>query len=360
MRQLLMLFLCFLLMSASCSKKSSPPQGNPVTNPPAQPVARPASLGIIGDTADVQPQVIGGIVLMGGSTDVDGAFRWMIERSGGGDVVVIRASGTAAYNPYINGLGKINSVETLKIDSRELADNDAVAAIIRNAELLFIAGGDQSNYMRFWKGTKTEAAINYLLREKKAPVGGTSAGCAILGGFYFSGEQGSVVSEEALLNPFHNRVTLYNNDFLNPPYLSNVITDQHYLARNREGRSVVFLSRILKDWGIAANAIAVDERTAVCIDDKGKASVMGLSSSTRPYSYAYFISSDKNKGPETIEPGKPLNWNREQQALKVYEIQATETGNGIFNVADFDMDAATGGKQHWWWVENGLLNKNTP
>jgi cyanophycinase len=150
----------------------------------------------------------------------------------------------------------VNSVETLLINSRSLADNDTVAAIIRNAEMLFIAGGDQSNYMQYWRGTKTGAAINYLLTQKKAPVGGTSAGCAILGGFYFSGENGSVTSAEALQDPYKNSITVYNNDFLKPPYLQTVITDQHYLARNREGRSLVFLARIQKDWNIAAQAIA--------------------------------------------------------------------------------------------------------
>ena len=39
-------------------------------------------------------------------------------------------------------------------------------------------------------GTKLNAAINYLLKEKKVSVGGTSAGCAILSGIYYSGENG--------------------------------------------------------------------------------------------------------------------------------------------------------------------------
>src|SRR5829696_5221604 len=166
------LFLSLSFLSyVGCSRVSTAPQVSKnvgTTNAPLIINHRPSSIGIIGDAADINKPVAGGIVLMGGGTDVDAAFKWMIERSGGGDVVVIRASGTNAYNPYINSLGVVNSVETLKIDSRELANNDTVAGIIRNAEMLFIAGGDQSNYMRYWKGTKTEQAINYLLSEKKA------------------------------------------------------------------------------------------------------------------------------------------------------------------------------------------------
>jgi hypothetical protein len=45
-------------------------------------------------------------VLMGGGPDVDAAFRWMITRAGiqpgtGGRFLIIRATGTEAYNPYI-------------------------------------------------------------------------------------------------------------------------------------------------------------------------------------------------------------------------------------------------------------------
>jgi hypothetical protein len=42
---------------------------------------------------------------MGGGTDVDAGFRWMLPRCNGGNFVVIRASGTDAYNEYIYNLG---------------------------------------------------------------------------------------------------------------------------------------------------------------------------------------------------------------------------------------------------------------
>jgi cyanophycinase len=357
------LLMCVFVSAMGCSKSggtapaSTSGNGGNTSNPVIPVKGRPASLGVVGDTANVTKTVNGGMVLMGGGRDVDAAFKWMIDRSGGGDVVIIRASGTDAYNPYVYGLGTVNSVETLKIDSRDLANNDTVANIIRNAEMLFIAGGDQSNYMNYWKGTKTEKAINYLLTEKKAPVGGTSAGCAILGGFYYSGENGSVTSAEALANPYINTINLYNNDFLKAPFLQKVITDQHYLTREREGRSLVFLGRINKDWKLPVSAIATDERTAVCIDKDGKAKVYGDYSATRPYSYAYFITTDLAKLPEQLEPNKAVTWNRNNQAAKVYEIPAAENGGGSFNVATFNLAEATGGKTYWWWIDNGILNK---
>lgn len=366
MKNLLLILLMFCCLSSfGCSKSSDPKPvipgggGSGVENPNPVVKRRPASIGIVGDSSNVVKTVSGGMVLMGGGTDVDAAFKWMIDRSGGGDVVILRATGTDAYNPYVNGLGTVNSVETLLINSKELANNDTVAYLIRNAEMVFIAGGDQSNYMNYWRGTKVEKALNYLLTEKKAPVGGTSAGCAILGGFYYSGETGGLTSAEALANPYDANVTLYNNDFLKAPYLQNVITDQHYLTRTREGRSVVFLGRILKDWNIAAKGIAVDERTAVCIDATGKAQVFGDYSTTRPYSYAYFLVSDATKQPEQFIANTKVTWKNGEQAVAVYEIPASVNGGGNFNVTNFSFAEATGGKAYWWSIDNGVLVKKT-
>lgn len=346
---LLIVFLSFWLSVLSCGKSAEAP-AKTGTGTGVAIKRRPASIGILGDTVNVVKTVNGGMVLMGGGADVESAFKWMIDRSGGGDVVIIRVTGTDAYNDFVNKLGSVNSVETLKIDTRELANNDTVANIIRNAEMLFIAGGDQSDYMNLWRGTKTGTALNYLLQEKKVPFGGTSAGCAILGGFYFSGEGTSVVSNEALANPYATNITLYNNDFLHAPLLQNVITDQHYLTRSREGRSVVFLGRIYKDWGVLAKGIAADERTAVCIDKDGKAQVLGSSK-------AYFILPDAAKSPEQFTAGLPVMWKRNNQAIPVYEIQASVAGNGNFNVANFSAAEASGGSWYWWSVENGQLIK---
>ena len=312
---------------------------------------RTASLGFTGDTADVTPKTRGGVALVGGGGDVPGAFRWMINRSGGGNVVVIRASSNYLYNNTIDSLGKVSSVETLLINSRELANNPEVARVIRNAEMLFISGGDQSNYMNFWRGTKTAEAINYLLNEKKVPVGGTSAGCAVLTGMYYSGEAGSATAK-ALLDPYDSLVTLYNNDFLQPPFLHNVISDQHYVARKRQGRHMAFLARIITDWKVFPKGIAPDERTAVCIDEKGNAQVFGEGK-------AYFLATNAKHAPEQCAPGKPVEWSGNGEAVSVYELRGAENGNGHFSVADFNPAKAKGGKWYFWWVENGILKERT-
>lgn len=339
------IFFAAVLLTG-CSKREDPNNPfRPGAPKPKAPEMRSASIGIAGDAADVQAPTKSGLVIMGGGTDVDAAFRWMIARSGGGDVVIIRATGTDAYNAYVKQLGTVNSVETLKIDSRKLADDDGVANIIRNAEMLFIAGGDQLDYVNYWKGTKAMAAINYLLTEKKVPVGGTSAGAAILGNYYFSAERGTLESPEALANPYAQKVVIGRDDFLKAPFLQNVITDQHFTQRDRQGRSAVFLGRIMKDWSKTPLGIAVDEKTAVCIDETGMANVMGSNK-------AFFLKTDAAKTPETFEANKPATWNRDGKAIQVSAISATAINNK-FNMNTFEPDNTSGLEKYWWSVVSG-------
>ena len=157
-----------------------------------------------GDTADITTKTVGGLLLMGGSTDVDAAITWFLKRSGGGDVVVIRSSGADGYNDYMYKMCPVNSVETIIINSREKAFLPIVEQKIRNAEALFIAGGDQWNYVNYWKNSPVEDAINYLINKKHVTVGGTSAGCAVLGQSYFSAENGTVTTAQAFENPTIN------------------------------------------------------------------------------------------------------------------------------------------------------------
>ncbi len=305
---------------------------------------------IVGDPGDVQTETATGYVLMGGSTDVNEAMKWMIDRSGGGDFVVIRATGTDAYNDYILGLGTVNSVETIIINSVAKANSLSIQNKIKNAEALFIAGGDQWDYVKYWKNTKVEDAVNYLVNDKHVPVGGTSAGCAILGNVYFSAQYGTVTSSQALNNPYTQKVALGNNDFIDVPVLHETITDTHYDNPDRRGRHTVFLARMVEDWGMNAKGIGVEERTAVCIDANNIATVYGYGSGT-----AFFLKRN-DPGPEVCMPNTKLTWNRNQQAVTVYKIENAVNGNGSFNLNDWT--TASGGTLSYFWVEKGVFHEN--
>ncbi|MEY3242338.1 MAG: hypothetical protein RIR11_3777 [Bacteroidota bacterium] len=308
---------------------------------------------VLGDTSDmVTTNHLPGIVLAGGGTDNDNAMVWMLNRAAGGDVVIIRASGSNGYNSYFfSELGvSVNSVETIRFDAASAANDPYVIRKIRNAEVLFIAGGDQYDYYQYWRNTPIEDAINYLLNEKKGTVGGTSAGMAILGDAYYAPPSSSLTSVQALANPYHPNINvLGKGDFLKAPFLQDLVTDTHYDQRERQGRQVTFLARLANDYNKRSYGIACNEFTAVCIDGDGIAKVFG--------SLAYFLRSNcqNESKPETILSATPLTWNRQQAAIQVYKMPGAASPTHTFNLNDWE--TASGGTWENWYVQQGVLQK---
>jgi cyanophycinase len=244
-------------------------------------------------------------VLVGGGGDVDAAAQFLCAHAHGGDMVILRASGRDAYNAYFHELCPSNSVTTLLITSEAGASDPVAIERVRNANAIFIAGGDQSNYVKFWTGP-LEGEINRAIR-RGVPIGGTSAGLAVLGQFAFSAREDTITSPEALANPFDPKMTI-ERDFLDVPLLRGIITDSHFSRRERLGRTIAFLARIEHDgWAHPARGIGIDEATAVLVEANGNASVVGKGS-------AYFL--ELGHAPEQCATGKPLTV-RDVAAYKV-------------------------------------------
>lgn len=294
---------------------------------------------LAGNPADALRAPTGGSLLMGGGTDVDAAFTWLIGRADGGDVLVLRASGTDAYNPYILGLGPADSVETLVLKNRRASTDPFVLGRVRAAEAIFFAGGDQADYVDRFKGTPLEDEVHAAVA-RGVPIGGTSAGLAILGEFVFSAARGTVTSADALADPYARRVAL-DRDFLVLPRLGNVITDSHFVERDRMGRLITFLARLAADgWTPAARGIAIDRETAVLVDAGGSATVVGNPGHATPF--AYFAAGPGV--PEVAAPKTPL----------------TYTGISVYRVApggSFDLDRwrGTGGVAYTVSATAGVL-----
>lgn len=232
----------------------------------------------IGKKSDAQTNPFGGDALMGGGKDLDEAFRWLCGKANGGDFLILRVAGDDSYNPYVNGLCNANSVATLIVPGHEAANDPHVSAIIGRAEAVFIAGGDQAHYIRGWQNTAVQRTLNAHIAAGK-PIGGTSAGLAVLGEFVYSAlndpPDGMLASPEALKDPFTPQVALVRN-FLNIPVLHDTITDSHFAKRDRLGRSLVFLARLMQDgWTKSPREIAVDEKSAVLVEPGGRATVVG-------------------------------------------------------------------------------------
>lgn len=267
----------------------------------------------VGSGSDVATATTAGTVLMGGGTDVDAAFQWMCQRSGNGDFLVIRATGTDAYNPYIQQLcPNENSVATLIIPNRTAASDPFVISAIQNAEALWIAGGDQSNYINYWKGTPVQTALQGLIA-RGVPIGGTSAGMNVLSQFIYSAlaSQG-VTSSQALADPFTRYITL-DRDFVSLTTVAGVIGDPHFVTRDRMGRDLAFFCRInLNGWSAAPRGISIDEQTALLIDGSGNGTAVGNST-------VYFLQAPG--APQVCQSKTPLTY----QNIGVYRIAAGGT-----------------------------------
>lgn len=211
---------------------------------------------------------------MGGGTDTDDAFKQHLKWSNGGDFLVLRASGDDAYNSYIQGLGKSNSVATLLTSSKDAAEDSFVLQKIDAAEAIFFAGGDQWTYLRQWQGTSMQKRLQAAI-DRGVPVGGTSAGCDIQSGNVYTAENDGISTDEALRNPFDEHMTLQEKPFLRHPsdLLLNAIVDTHFVTRDRMGRLVAMLARLWKD-GERAFAVGIDEQTAIAIDATGRGTVL--------------------------------------------------------------------------------------
>ena len=257
----------------------------------------------VGNAADVQVHPRAGFALMGGGEDLDEAFRWLCDRANGGDLLVIRATGTDAYNPYIQGLCKLNSVATLVIPDGKAAHDPFVAAAIAKASAVFISGGDQSNYINYWMGSPVQAELNDAIA-RGVPVGGTSAGLAVLGEFVYSAQgdkpkDPNLDAKTALADPYSSRITLVSG-FLKIAPLAAVITDSHFVKRDRMGRLLVFLAKLNYPAAAAeprVRGIGVDERSSLLLEPDGRGTVVG-------HGAVYLIDTHEVKG--KIAAGKPV------------------------------------------------------
>ena len=294
----------------------------------------------IGNKNDIQTKPAAGIAMMGGGDDLDDAFRWLCQKGNGGDFLILRATGDDDYNSYVNGLCKLNSVATLILPDRKAAEDPAVAEIIRQAEVVFVAGGDQGNYIRGWKGTPVQDAINANIAAGK-PIGGTSAGLAVQGEFVYGAlgdkpDDNDLASTDVLPNPYFERVTLIRG-FLKIPHLENLLTDSHFAKRDRMGRTLGFLARIMQDgWSKAPREVAIDEKSAVLVEPDGKGTVVGNGKG------AYFLRPTSR--PDVCKKGQPLTFRK----IKVYLVP---TG-GHFDLTSW---AGDGGTSYSLSVEKGKI-----
>lgn len=315
-------------------------------------------------TASDQPVATAPAVMLVGGAEADtagepAATGWFLDQGGGGDYLVLRVGGTGGQAAWLCSAfsGAVASAAELSVDTTAAAGDSQVLARVAEAEMLFIAGGNQRDYVELWRGTPLADAINAHVQQ--APIAGTSAGMAILGRSYYAPESLGILSSELLDDPFDAlSQEIGHGDFIRHPLLVGTITDTHLNREHgtgdelRYGRLFGLLARLVEfDPGPGRElAIGAEEAVFIAIEEDGNSQVFGPSGSA-----AWFLLQNV-RGPEQITAGQPLIWNRGQAAVKAYRLPASPGGSG-----GIELDApadASGGQWHDWFTDGGWSGFN--
>lgn len=256
--------------------------------------------GFDGTGADTNRRPHRRLVLMGGGREEDLAARQFVDASVAGDIVVLRTSGSLTSYPqyFIGFLASVTpaTVITIRTSNPEAGADPAVLCRVARAEAVWLAGGNQWNYLGRWP-TALHGALAEVA-ERGAAMGGTSAGAVSLGEGAFDAQFGTVTSRDALDNPLRREVSLTRPVFAQPE-LDGVLVDSHFTERGREGRLLVFLARFLAERGEGpVVGLGLDEGVAMTIE----AGAYEVTSRESGAAWMYEVA-----GPASLAPGVPLS-----------------------------------------------------
>ncbi len=203
----------------------------------------------IATPSDILPQGIPGTLLLhGGGPTPDIVIEKYLQLAGkeNAKLVLIPTASQAADDP---GRAKepwlkhtLASLTVLHTRDRTKANDPEFVKPLREATAVWIGGGDQQRLADAYVGTSVEKELLALL-QRGGVIGGTSAGAAIASKLMIAGGQGTDVKLSRGLD-----------------LLPGVVIDQHFKARQREGR----LSHVVEKHP-ALVGLGIDEKTALLI-----------------------------------------------------------------------------------------------
>ncbi|XZE54183.1 cyanophycinase [Planctomycetaceae bacterium SH139] len=210
------------------------------------------------EAAWIDPQGIGGTLIIVGGGKIPPAAEQAFVNSVGpeGAVVVI---GTAAADPKQAANSARDWLSSAGLENIKLAPGDQIAAdqtagettaaeatgslatMLRDANGVWISGGQQQRLADAFLGTAVEEELQALL-QRGGVIGGTSAGAAIMSRVMIaSGRQAPELASGLDLLP-------------------GAIIDQHFSQRDRLARSIAAVSKHPHRFGLG-----IDEATAVIV-----------------------------------------------------------------------------------------------
>ena len=221
----------------------------------------------------------GPLFIVGGGRQPDALVERFVEMSGGRGAARIAVIPLASSEPEDSGEGKVEHFREFGADafvlltSGDQAADPATRARLEGATGIWFTGGDQIRITSALEGTELLAAIRRL-NLRGVPIGGTSAGAAIMSPLMITGSQ---------ILPGEDTIGYHGDTFariargvieLVPGFglLPGVIVDQHFVRRERHNR---LLSSVLERPDHLG--IGIDESTALEVTSDGVWHVHGAS-----------------------------------------------------------------------------------
>ena len=239
----------------------------------------------------------GSVLLVGGGSEnyndwSDAPYRWLVTHAPNRKIAVLHYSDTttwfSGYFPWLSPC----TVSNRQITSTTQANDSATYRFILQHDGIFLRGGDQAQYVRFWKGTLTQQALKEVF-QRGGVIGGTSAGEMVLSDVAYTGGNSD---NGALLRTPTGSITLVD-DFLS--LVPAVLAESHTNERGRLGRLPAFLARYRDASGRSITGIGVDANSALGVGANGIAEVFGGSA----VSFLRWTTGTQY----VIEPGKPFS-----------------------------------------------------
>ncbi len=234
------------------------------------------------------------VIVGGGSTEGTGIIEKFIELAGGVEktfVIVPTAGGNrnadGTVRPYVESQvvaswvkRGIKNVRMLHTHDPKVADTEAFAAVLRDADAVWFNGGRQWNIVDSYAGTLTYREFHNVLA-RGGVIGGSSAGATIQGEYLVRGDtSGPNVMMTA--EPNHQKGF---------EFLRRTAIDQHINARNRWDDLIPVIQKFPTLLGIG-----LSEGTAIVVTGdrfevigKWKVAVHDNTRLYQPWEKPYFV-----------------------------------------------------------------------
>jgi len=209
------------------------------------------------------------LIAIGGAEDKEGSMtvhrRVLAESRGADSRVCVITSATAEpeaakkrYEDVYAKLG-VDDCTVLHIDSRAMANSDAVAAVLQKADVVFFSGGDQMRLTQAMAGTRAFDIVADKYAAGTLVIAGTSAGAAAASALMICGGDPDKAMQKG-------EVQMTAGFGL----LQGAVIDTHFSERNRLPRLFNAVASHPATLGIG-----VDEDTAAVLRKDGVMDIVG-------------------------------------------------------------------------------------